>query len=504
MAAAYMNVGRGLSILNYLLKPHKVSTVFHLRRNIKIQCGLYGTTKILMPALSPTMTEGTIVKWYKKEGDTVNPGDLLCNIKTDKADVGMDTEEGGILAKILKPESSVDVPIGTLIALLVEEGEDWKNVQVPSEVESTGKVAVKAKSATQPTVSPQTQPTVVTEIHEEAGHAASGNGPSVRKMLEEYGLTAKQMTPSGPHGRLLKGDILKLVKQNNLQKKDLKTIMKPTSISPISPLPPLPPPVPAAASAKAPVKTLPPTRRPPPSPPIEGEEFKDIPNSNVRRVIAKRLTESKTTIPHAYVTIDYNMGPVTKLRKQLTNENIKVSVNDFIIKAAAIALQRVPKVNSVWKGEAIQMSSTVDISVAVATSQGLITPIVKNAAYLGIDEISLTVKDLATRARDNKLQLHEFQGGSFTISNLGMFGISEFSAVINPPQTAIMAVGSSRLALDEDGKPQTRMTATLSYDSRVLDEAEASEFLEVFRDFMENPNLTISGSRMSKLLSAKN
>ncbi|KAK3581580.1 hypothetical protein CHS0354_031929 [Potamilus streckersoni] len=498
MAAAYMKVGRGFSILNYLLKPRKVSAVSHLSRNIRKQCGLYGTTKILMPALSPTMTEGTIVKWYKKEGDTVNPGDLLCNIKTDKADVGMDTEEGGILAKILKPDNSADVQIGTLIALLVEEGEDWQKVQVPTEV-------VSAKSAAQTTVSPQTQTTIVTETHEEAGHAASGIGPSVRKLLEEYGLTAGQVTSSGPHGRILKGDILKVIKQKNLQRKDIKAKLKPT---PASPLPPPPPPPPvsatATASAKAPVKTLPPITRPPPSPPIEGEEYKDIPNTNIRRVIAKRLTESKTTIPHSYVTIDYNVGPVTKLRKQLTNENVKVSVNDFIIKAAAIALQRVPKVNSLWNGEAIQMSSTVDISVAVATSQGLITPIVKNAAYLGIDEISLTVKDLATRARDNKLQLHEFQGGSFTISNLGMFGISEFSAVINPPQTAIMAVGSSRLTLDEDGKPQTRMTATLSYDSRVLDEAEASEFLEVFRDFMENPNLTMSGSRMSKLLSAKN
>ncbi|KAJ8299409.1 hypothetical protein KUTeg_023469 [Tegillarca granosa] len=237
-------------------------------------------------------------------------------------------------------------------------------------------------------------------------------------------------------------------------------------------------------------------------PPIDGEEYIDIPNTGMRKTIAKRLTESKTTIPHSYVTIDCNMGNVSKLRKQLAGDGIKVSFNDFIIKASAIALQRVPQVNSVWQGDSVKLSTTVDISVAVATDQGLITPIVQSAAFLSVDDISNKVKDLAARAREGKLKLEEFQGGSFTISNLGMFGISEFSAVINPPQTAILAIGGSQLVLGENGKPETKMTVTLSYDSRVVDESEASQFLEVFQEVMENPRLTIVGSRLSAALAS--
>lgn len=429
---------------------------------------------IMMPSLSPTMTEGTIVKWHKKEGDTISPGDLLCDIQTDKAVVSMDTEEEGILAKIIKPENSKDIQIGVLIAVMVEEGDDWKNAEIPADVGATpsGDAATPAPAPTQ---------TTSQSSGSSPAESSSVIGPSVRKLLEEFNIKPGEVTASGPHRNLIKGDVLKYIKTKNLSKIELPPAASPVS-SPSQP-----------ASSTYTTSVL---------PPIEGEEYIDIPNTGMRKTIAKRLTESKTTIPHSYVTIDCNMGNVGKLRKQLAGDGIKVSFNDFIIKASAIALQRVPQVNSVWQGDSVKLSTTVDISVAVATDQGLITPIVQSAAYLSVDDISSKVKDLAARAREGKLKLEEFQGGSFTISNLGMFGISEFSAVINPPQTAILAVGGSRLVLGEEGKPETNMTVTLSYDSRVIDESEASQFLEVFQEIMENPRLTVVGSRLSASLAS--
>lgn len=429
---------------------------------------------ILMPSLSPTMTEGTIVKWHKKEGDTLSPGDLLCDIQTDKAVVSMDTEEEGILAKIIKPENSKDIQIGVLIAVMVEEGDDWQNAEIPADVGTTPPGEGVTPAPPPPTEATTLQPSGATP-------AESSNviGPSVRKLLEEFNIKPGEVTASGPHGNLIKGDVLNYIKTKNLSKIELPPVADVSSSQP--------------ASSTYTTSVL---------PPIDGEEYIDIPNTGMRKTIAKRLTESKTTIPHSYVTIDCNMGNVSKLRKQLAGDGIKVSFNDFIIKASAIALQRVPQVNSVWQGDSVKLSTTVDISVAVATDQGLITPIVQSAAFLSVDDISNKVKDLAARAREGKLKLEEFQGGSFTISNLGMFGISEFSAVINPPQTAILAIGGSQLVLGENGKPETKMTVTLSYDSRVVDESEASQFLEVFQEVMENPRLTIVGSRLSAALAS--
>ncbi|KAL4225617.1 hypothetical protein ACF0H5_016303 [Mactra antiquata] len=442
-------------------------------------------SEILMPSLSPTMTEGTIVKWYKKEGDIINAGDVLCDVQTDKAVVSFDTEEEGILAKILKAENSTDVKIGTLIAVMVEEGDDWQNVEIPEQSETPTDTAPSEPAPTQPVSQQVSQPSSDSAPRSAAdlgnlhGH---GIGPSVRKLAEEYGVNVDSVSGSGPYNRITKSDVMNIIKSQGLHKQDLSAQVSgettPTSISaPVS-----------STSSYVPSMI----------PELDGEEFIDIPNTGMRTTIAKRLTLSKTTIPHSYVTMNCNVGPVTKLRKQLKNENMKVSVNDFIIKSAALALQRVPQVNSVWQNDEATSMLNVDISVAVATDSGLITPIVKNTPQLAVDEISSTVRDLAERARENKLQLHEFQGGTFTISNLGMFGISEFSAVINPPQTAIMAVGSSRVALGQDGKPESQMTVTLSYDARVIDETDASQFLEVFKDVMENPQLMLSGRSASK------
>ncbi|XP_052066078.1 pyruvate dehydrogenase protein X component, mitochondrial-like [Mytilus californianus] len=454
-----------------LKEPNKITeNGQYIARTFFTKCADQASTPVLMPALSPTMSEGTIVKWLKKEGESVVPGDVLCEIQTDKAVVSMEVDDEGILAKILKPENTADIKIGTLIAVMVEEGDDWRSVEIPVESDSTQKEPVSTSQK-----SPSTEDHTTTT---KSSHTELSIGPSVRKLLEEYNITAATVQPSGPHGRLLKGDILKYVKSNSLSKQDLGTISKTPSKEEV---------IQTSQSTTTFV-------------PGEEEEFIDIPLTNMRRTIARRLTESKMTIPHSYISIESNIKAVSHLRKQLLGEGIKVSMNDFIIKASAIALQRVPALNAVWQGEEVKMSGNVDISVAVATDQGLITPIIKNAAYLAVDEISSSIKDLAVRAREGKLQLHEFQGGTFTISNLGMFGISEFTAVINPPQTAIMAIGSSRLVAGEDGQSQTNMTVTVSYDSRAIDETNASQFLEVFKEVMESPSLMIVGSSLSSTL----
>ncbi|XP_069132766.1 pyruvate dehydrogenase protein X component, mitochondrial-like [Argopecten irradians] len=464
MASAISHLGRVLSRLK-TAEIAKVSKCLGQGRLFHIKSTNRAVMKLDMPSLSPTMSEGSIIKWHKKEGDAIAPGDDLCDIQTDKAVVTMDTDEEGILAKILIQENAKDIKVGTLIALIVDEGDDWQNVQVPADAGTPATGGSTEKSAG--------------EIPETPKAPSSNVGPSVRKLMEEYNLFGVSVPGTGPHGRLTKGDILNYIKTNSISKQELGVESAPSTSS-----------VPVAPPSGPP---------PPPILDIEGAEFVDLELTSMRKTIAKRLTQSKTTIPHAYMSVECDLGAVSKMRNQLKSENVKVSVNDFIIKASAIALQRVPSVNSVWQGDTAQSSTAVDVSVAVATDQGLITPIVKNAAHLPVDEISSTVKDLAVKAREGKLQLHEFQGGSFTISNLGMFGISEFTAVINPPQTAIMAVGSSRLVLSSEGTPQTNLTVSLSYDSRVIDETDASRFLEVWRDVMENPSFMVSGSPKSQL-----
>ncbi|BFZ15837.1 hypothetical protein BsWGS_18875 [Bradybaena similaris] len=437
-----------------------------IKNNIHTNAALFDTIKLNMPSLSPTMDKGNIVKWHKKEGDTVSPGDVLCDIETDKAVISMDTEETGILAKIVAPDNSRDVVVGSLIALLVEEGDDWKSVQIPAEasVKPQPQAAAPAPAAAAPAPAGKPQPAVTVEH----SHLM---GPSVKKLLHEYNIESTAVPATGRSGALLKGDVLDYIQAKNLTKVEQKAAKPAHTPGPTKPAPAPPAAAPATAS------------------------YIDIPLTNMRRTIARRLTESKTTIPHAYASIDSDVGAVTELRKTLTNEGVKVSVNDFIIKAAALALQRVPRVNAIWANEGPQLSQTVDISVAVATPNGLITPIVRGATYLSVDQISKTVKELAVKARDGKLQPHEFQGGSFSISNLGMFGISEFTAVINLPQIAILAVGTSRPVATLKGN-QHRMTVTMSYDSRAISEIEATQWLQEFRNVIENPKSMLAGTNL--------
>uniref|UniRef100_A0A672FPW3 Dihydrolipoamide acetyltransferase component of pyruvate dehydrogenase complex n=1 Tax=Salarias fasciatus TaxID=181472 RepID=A0A672FPW3_SALFA len=409
--------------------------------------------KVQMPALSPTMEEGNIVKWLVKEGEPVAAGDALCEIETDKAVVTMESNDDGILAKILMEEGSRNVRLGTLIALMVEEGQDWKQVEipVPKDVNSPNMRTLRLS-------------------------------PAARHILDTHGIDPKLATATGPRGLITKEDALNL----------LKTSPAPAA-APAPVAPAAPSPAPTLAAAPPPPGSRP--NIPPlsvPGKPGAPGTFTELPASNVRRVIAQRLTQSKTTIPHAYASIDCDMAAVMQLRKNLAKEQIKVSVNDFIIKAAAVTLKEMPEVNVTWSGEGPQALDSIHISIAVATDKGLITPIIKDAANKGVQEISSNAKALAQKARDGKLLPEEYQGGSFSISNLGMFGISGFSAVINPPQACILAVGTSRseLQLCEDQqtlRTQQLMTVTLSSDGRLVDDQLASQFLDKFRANLEQP-----------------
>ncbi|KAK2573989.1 Pyruvate dehydrogenase protein X component [Acropora cervicornis] len=424
------------------------------------------TTQILMPALSPTMEEGTIVKWVKKEGEAIAPGDMLCEIETDKATIAMDSDEEGILAKIIVPEGTKNVKVNQLIALMVEEGEDITQVEVPLDTD------------------------VVTNPAETTDHSSHSHtdpkesvlmSPAVRILLETYRLNPRLIPATGPKGRLLKGDVLRYVAQEG------KPFTKPgeaevtTKTAMPTTMPPLVTPLQPDKSETTEAKPV----APKPQSASRGTEYTDLPNSNMRRTIAKRLSESKANIPHTYASTNCVMDSLIQFRKGLS---VKVSMNDFIIKAAAISLKQVPEMNVVWNGKEAELSGQVDISVAVATEAGLITPIVKTADSLAVAEISSTLKDLASRAREGKLKPQEFQGGSFTISNLGMYGITEFSAVINPPQACILAIGGTRLLFNADEKIQSIMTATLSCDRRMVDDELAARWLEAFKSNIEKPS----------------
>jgi len=427
-------------------------------------------TVINMPSLSPTMTEGTIVKWYKGEGEAIAAGDVLCDIQTDKAVVSMECDDDGVVAKILMAEGSSGVEVGTLIALIVEEGQDWKDVAIPI----TSADAVVSSSPSPPSTSSIPSKPVLSApaLTTKYTHPAQ-TGPATALILSQYGLNPANIEGSGPKGNLLKSDVLKYIQVNSL----------PTPAPAQVPLPSVAIAKPAPTSFTAPL----PVRQ-------ARAGYTDIELTSMRKVIAKRLTDSKQEAPHGYSSATANLTAVSRLRQEYIKSGFKVSVNDFVIKAVATALQYVPELNATVVKEEPLTQSSIDISVAVATPAGLITPIVKNAAGKTIQQISTDVKELAGRAKENKLKLDEFQGGTFTISNLGMFGIAEFTAIINAPQLAILAVGGGRTIIDPiTMKPTTVMTSTLSFDRRYIDEAQAADFMAVYQTIMERPELLETG-----------
>ena len=432
-------------------------------------------TAVNMPSLSPTMEAGTIIKWYKQEGEQIAAGDVLCDIQTDKAVVSMEADEDGIVAKILMEEGAASVAVGTPIALMVEEGQDWRDVAIPAAAAAPGAPASAASSAASPPAPPAPPAAAAPPGPSEFVHPAQ-TGPATALLLTQYGLDPARLEGSGPKGNLTKADVLEYIRDKAL----------PT---------PAPPQVPLPVAAKS-ADTPPPSSSssPPPSYSQPGQDYEDLELSSMRKVIAKRLTESKQFSPHGYSSATADLTAVNRLRQEYIKSGFKVSINDFVISAVAGALQYVPQLNANVVNEEPVYSTNIDISVAVATPNGLITPIVKNANTKAVQEISAEVKELAGKAKENKLKLDEFQGGTFTISNLGMFGIAEFTAIINAPQLAILAVGGGRNIIDpETMRPTTVMTSTLSFDQRYVDDAAAAEFMSVFRALIEKPELQYRG-----------
>uniref|UniRef100_A0AAZ3PXH2 Acetyltransferase component of pyruvate dehydrogenase complex n=1 Tax=Oncorhynchus tshawytscha TaxID=74940 RepID=A0AAZ3PXH2_ONCTS len=419
--------------------------------------------KVCLPALSPTMTMGTVQRWEKKVGEKLSEGDLLAEIETDKATIGFEVQEEGYLAKIMVSEGTRDVPLGAPLCIIVEKESDI--AAFSDYVETAGadvSTPPPAPVAAPTPAAPLPSPAPVTPATPRKGRVFVS--PLAKTLAAEKGIDLAQVSGSGPDGRVTR--------------RDIETFVPPKA-------------------APAPVSAAPsPASTPSPAVAVSTGTFTDIPISNIRRVIAQRLMQSKQTIPHYYLSVDVNMDQVLELRMELNAEvkaqKIKLSVNDFIIKASALACLKVPEANSSWLDSVIRQNHVVDVSVAVSTPNGLITPIVFNAHTKGLAAISSDVSALAAKARDGKLQPHEFQGGTFTISNLGMFGVKNFSAIINPPQACILAVGGSEKRLlpadNEKGfDVASMMSVTLSCDHRVVDGAIGAQWLAEFRKFLEKP-----------------
>ena len=418
-------------------------------------------TNILMPALSPTMTEGNLARWLKQEGERIKAGDVIAEIETDKATMEVEAVDEGILGRILVPAGTQGVKVNDVIAVLVEAGE-----AVPA-----AGAAPKAAAAPAATPAPVAAPVAVAPAPVAA--PASGDrvfaSPLARRMAAQAGVDISKIAGSGPNGRIVKADVDAALSRG-----------------------------PAPASAAAPAAAPAPIAAPRPAAPVAiTAPHTAVPNSSMRKVIARRLAESKATIPHFYVSTDVEIDALLKIRADLNARSpkdgpgaYKLSVNDLVIKATAVTLRRFPNVNSMWTEDAILQLHDVDISVAVSIPDGLITPIVKGADIKGLAAISNEMKDLAARAKSGKLKPEEFQGGGFSISNMGMYGVRDFAAIINPPQAGILAVsaGEQRPVVKNGALAiATVMTLTLSVDHRVIDGALAAEFLQALKRNIEDP-----------------
>ncbi|RIB13450.1 2-oxoacid dehydrogenases acyltransferase-domain-containing protein [Gigaspora rosea] len=429
-----------------------------------------------MPALSPTMSSGNVGTWQKQVGDSVSSGDVLVEIETDKAQVDFECNEEGYLAKILVESGEKNVDVGKAysklnpilfenrqpIAILVEDNENIQKFEdyVPEQSSPPPK-AETAEKDEKPPKKDQKQDIQKEEPQKQQKESTKSPissdrilaSPVARKLAAERGISLDQVDGTGPKNRIIKADILNFV--------------------------------------------APATEQPTPSQHAEpSSSYTDIPLSNMRKIIASRLSESKQLIPHYYLTIEVEVDKLLELREVLNKDSdgkYKISVNDFVIKSSASALMAMPEVNSTWHNDFIRQYNHADISVATATPTGLITPIIRNAQAKGLETISNQTKDLAIRAREGKLGLHEYQGGSFTISNLGMYGIKNFTAIINPPHACILAVGTTQKKLIPDSSKETgyriatTMHVTLSCDHRVVDGALGAQWLRVWRTYIENP-----------------
>ena len=426
---------------------------------------------ILMPALSPTMTEGKLAKWHVKVGDTVKSGQVICEIETDKATMEVEAVDEGKIGQIVVPEGAEGVAVNAVIAILLEEGETA--VPAGAAPAPAPKPAAAAAPPAAPKLAPAAQapaapaPAAAAPAAKPAAAPAGGRifaSPLAKRIAAEKGLDLSRITGSGPNGRIVKADV---------------ESAKPGAATVAAPAPAAAPRV-APPSGGQPVFVAPGDTR--------------VPHTSIRKVIARRMLESKQTVPHFYLTVDLEIDALLAARQAINavaeKKGTKVSVNDMVIKACAKALRDHPECNASWTEDEMIQYGAVDISVAVATDRGLITPIVRNADMKGLGQIASEMKDLAARAKVGKLKLDEFQGGGFTISNLGMFGINSFSAIINPPQAMILAVGmGEERAVARNGQVvvRTMMSCTLAVDHRVVDGAMGAQYLQTLRAYVEQP-----------------
>ncbi len=445
-------------------------------------------TNILMPALSPTMTEGTLTRWLKKEGDQIKAGDVIAEIETDKATMEVEAVEEGVLGKILVDDGTEGVQVNAPIAVMVDEGEAVPSGAAPSaaapppskaEPAASNASTTAAREAPAPAPSPQSPPAAspapsprpappAANGHDAAAGERVFASPLARRMAHQAGIDLSALKGSGPNGRIVRADIEAVQKGG----------------------------APAAAAAPATTAAAP-AAAPRSAPTVISAPHKLVPHSSMRKVIARRLAEAKATIPHFYVSMDIEIDALIDLMKQLNAKAPKegpgayaITINDLVIKASAATLRQIPTVNASWTEDGMAFYEDVDISVAVAIPDGLITPIIRQADRKGLATISAEMKDLAGRARAGKLKPEEFQGGGFSISNMGMFGVTEFAAIINPPQGAILAVaaGQKRPVVKNDALAiATVMTCTLSVDHRVVDGALGAQWLRAFKKIVEDP-----------------
>ncbi len=442
--------------------------------------------EILMPALSPTMTEGNLAKWLVKEGDAVASGDVIAEIETDKATMELEAVDEGVMGKILVAEGAHGVAVNTPIALILAEGEDASALAAAPQPAPAAAPAPQPAPAAAPALDIPGLSLGLGGLGLAAPQAPAGRvfaSPLARRIAKAEGIDLAQVKGSGPKGRIVKADVeaAKAAGTDDPMDADLLAAMalasavKDPTERPKAPKAPASAPAPAASAFDAP--------------------FTEVPHTTMRKVIARRLTESKQTVPHFYVTMEVVLDELLALREQINARaqktgGPKISVNDFIVRASALALKRMPEANVSWTDDAMRRYSRSDVSVAVATPAGLITPIVRGAEGKSLGAISDEMRDLAARARDGKLMPEEFQGGTFSISNLGMFGVREFAAILNPPQALLLAVGASeQRPVVKDGALAiaSAMSLTLSCDHRCIDGALGAKFLGLVKSLLEDP-----------------
>ena len=411
---------------------------------------------IQMPALSPTMEEGTLAKWLVKEGDSVESGDVMAEIETDKATMEFEAVDEGVIGKIIVPEGSTGIKVNEIIAILLEDGEDSSDIETNDAENKQDVVDIIKNDEKIPVVK-----------SEKTGLSSSKERifatPLARRIARSTNVDLANIKGSGPYGRIVKAD----VQSNNVNASEKTPIAQITS-----------------SVTSETIKTM-----------YKDREFAEIPLDGMRKVIANRLTEAKQTIPHFYLRKSVNLDKLLIVRSEmntgLIDQGIKISVNDFIIKASSLALQDIPQANVVWAQDRILQMTSSDVAVAVSVEGGLYTPVIFDSEKKTLSSLSLEIKDLASRARDKKLLPNEYQGGSFAISNLGMMGIENFDAVINPPHGSILAVGAGtkKPIVKADGtiSVATIMSLTLSVDHRAIDGALGAEFLAQITNYLENP-----------------